>query len=175
METQITWDRDKWFYQFCKNHQIDWQESQRDGITRGITNRDGWDKTWYTRMSEPVIQNTFQTETVQLENFNPLPESFEKELLDYPKSFQPAGEKHAWQYLNSFTQKRGFNYSRHISKPLESRTSCGRVSPYLAWGNLSIKQAYQFVKQHPNYGSNKRAFSGFTTRFKMALSLHSKV
>ena len=38
--TQSTWQRDKQIKIFCNQHQIDWQESQRDGILRGITNRD---------------------------------------------------------------------------------------------------------------------------------------
>ena len=36
----------------------------------------------------------------------------------------------------------------------------------VAWGNISIKQAYQHIKNHPNYSTNKRAFSGITTRLK---------
>ena len=38
--------------------------------------------------------------------------------------------------------------------------------PYLAWGNISIRQAFQYVKNHPNYVSNKRAFNGLLTRLK---------
>ena len=80
--------------------------------------------------------------------------------------FQKAGEKYAWAYLESFCSGRGANYSRYISKPLESRKSCGRISPYLAWGNISVKQAYQYVLAHDNYPRNKKAFNGMLTRLK---------
>ena len=40
--TQITWLRDKSVTAFCLKHGIVWQESQRDGILRGIKNRDNW-------------------------------------------------------------------------------------------------------------------------------------
>ena len=70
-------------------------------------------------------------------------------------TFQKAGETYGWKYLQSFCNDRGKNYSFHISKPTESRKSCGRISPYLAWGNLSVRQATQFVKTHSNYKSNK--------------------
>ena len=70
------------------------------------------------------------------------------------------------KYLNSFTKDRGKNYSKHISKPLESRKSCGRLSPYLSWGNISSRQAYQYIKKHKNYTKNKRAFNGIITRIK---------
>lgn len=36
----------------------------------------------------------------------------------------------------------------------------------MAWGNLSIRQAYQFIKQHPNYARYKSAFGGFLIRLK---------
>ena len=89
-----------------------------------------------------------------------------KELKSYPIAFQKAGESYAWKYLETFCEDRGKLYSRHISKPTESRKSCGRLSPYLAWGNISIRQAFQFVKNHPNYVHHKRAFNGLLTRLK---------
>jgi len=68
--------------------------------------------------------------------------------------------------LNSFCNDRGKNYSIHISKPLESRKSSGRISPYLAYGNITIKQVYQYVKDHDDYLQNKRSFNGLLTRLK---------
>ena len=85
-------------------------------------------------------------------------------IKEYPKQYQPAGEQNAWRYLKSFTNQRGFNYQKHISKPTESRMGCSRLSPYLAWGNMSIKQAFQFIGTHPNGTKNTRAFSAMLTR-----------
>jgi Deoxyribodipyrimidine photolyase len=70
------------------------------------------------------------------------------------------------RFLKSFCKDRGKNYNIHISKPLESRKSCGRISPYLAYGNITIKQVYQFVKGHKNYTQSKRGFNGLLTRLK---------
>ncbi|NQX78779.1 deoxyribodipyrimidine photo-lyase, partial [Gilvibacter sp.] len=47
---QLTWDRDKEVAQLCIDHNIEWQEFQREGVLRGIQNRDGWDKQWYVKM-----------------------------------------------------------------------------------------------------------------------------
>ena len=87
-------------------------------------------------------------------------------LKDYPSSFKRPGEQEAFKTLKSFAEKRGFNYTKFISKPNESRKSCGRISVYLAWGNISVRQAYQYVKNHENYKYNKRAFNGLLTRLK---------
>jgi deoxyribodipyrimidine photo-lyase len=164
---QVTWNRDQAIAKLFKDHQIKWTEFQRDGIQRGRSNRVGWDQDWYVTIHAPIIKNTFTSQKpVDCNHPFALPVHFEKMLRDFPDQMQQAGEKNGWKYLKSFTHERGRNYARHISKPTESRRSCGRISPYLAWGNLSIKQAYQHVRQHPNYEFNKRAFRGMLTRLK---------
>lgn len=163
--TQITWERDKTIKFFCKKHNINWEESQRDGIIRGIKNRIDWNKQWHAVMHRPVIQNKYTIfEVDELEHPFSIPEKLEIVLNGYCEFYQPAGEQNAWRYLKSFTAQRGFNYQKHISKPAESRTACSRLSPYLAWGNLSIKQAFQFIGTHPNGTKNNRAFSAMLTR-----------
>ncbi|NBT88006.1 MAG: deoxyribodipyrimidine photo-lyase, partial [Flavobacteriaceae bacterium] len=85
---------------------------------------------------------------------------------DNPAQMQPPGQSRAWQYLRSFAQDRGANYARHISKPEQSRVSCSRLSPYIAWGNLSVRQVFQYIYTHPNKARNKRAFEGMLTRLR---------
>ncbi len=163
--TQITWERDKMITAFCKKHTILWSESQRDGIIRGIKTRTDWNKRWHEVMHRPIIQNEYSISEVEaFEHPFSLPEKLKLDLNDYPKLFQPAGEQNAWRYLKSFGAKRGFNYQRHISKPSESRVSCSRSSPYLAWGNLSVKQIFHFIGTHPNGKKNDNAFSAMLTR-----------
>ena len=162
-----TWIRDKKIKELLEQENIIWKEFQRDGIIRGIKNRNGWDKNWYTFVNKPVIENSYGSTSQPVINHSfCLPKKYKNELLSYLSNFQKAGESFAWKYLKSFCKDRGKNYSKHISKPTESRMSCGRLSPYLAWGNISIKQAAQYVKSHPNYNSNKRSFNGLLTRLK---------
>ena len=160
-----SWERDKKIKQFCNSNKINWQESQRDGVLRGIENRQGWNKKWHLKMHRSLIQNKYTiSKETHLEHPFLMPSMLESQLKDYPGHYQPPGEKNAWRYLNSFTNQRGFNYQRHISKPMESRVSCSRLSPYLAWGNMSIKQAFQFIGTHPNGTKNSKAFSAMLTR-----------
>ena len=55
--TQGSWERDKKIKQFCKSNKINWEESQRDGILRGIKNREDWNKKWHIKMHSSVIKN----------------------------------------------------------------------------------------------------------------------
>ena len=163
--TKLTWDRDKQVASFTKKNKIYWKEFQRDGILRGIKNRIDWSKQWYVKMHTPVLQNNFSiaTQTPLTHPFS-LPEKLELKLKEYSKHYQPAGEGNAWRYIKSFTQKRGFNYQKHISKPAQSRASCSRLSPYLAWGNMSVKQAFQYIGRHQSGSKNSKAFSAMLTR-----------
>jgi deoxyribodipyrimidine photo-lyase len=164
-----TWSRDRQVAKLLKEQGVQWREFQRDGIIRGVKNRDSWDKRWYVHVNGTVLKPQFSvapTSARDIEHPYPLPQSFESQLRKYPQGFQRAGETFGWKYLQSFCKERGRNYNQHISKPLESRKSCGRISPYLAWGNVSVRQAFQFVKSHPRYLLHKRSFDGLLTRLK---------
>jgi len=93
--------------------------------------------------------------------------------LNKLNKMQPGGERRAWQVLKDFFDARGQYYHQHISKPGYARRACSRLSPYLAWGNLSIKQVYQSVQHQkqakkllPNYDRKQwsRALSALTSR-----------
>ncbi len=165
--TQHTWDRDKKVAVWCKSEGVRWREFQRDGIIRGLRNRKDWDQKWQATMQLPPLRNTYQQPDPDwLPTAFPLPPQLGKDLQDYPNMYQPAGELAAWRYLYSFMQDRGFTYHLHLSKPSESRRSCARISPYLAWGNLSVRQVYHYVRQHPHYAEHRRAFRGMLERLK---------
>lgn len=164
---QLTWDRDKRLKRLFRKKGINWREDQRDGVIRGIKNRQGWDKRWREMVEAPVIRNEYSEGLAsRLAHPFSLPADFVEELQNYPPAFQPPGEENAWRYLQSFTSGRGAVYHRYISKPAESRKSCSRLSPYLAWGNMSVRQAYQFIENHSQFQRHKRAYSTMLTRLK---------
>ncbi|MFM7233557.1 MAG: deoxyribodipyrimidine photo-lyase/cryptochrome family protein [Flavobacteriales bacterium] len=164
---RLTWHRDRMVRQWCTEHTIFWNESKRDGIQRGIRNREGWDKQWHGFMHAPVIQNSFSEQVLSIPDHPfAMPQSLLERWSHYPREFQPAGEDMAFRYLHSFMETRGVNYNKHISKPAESRLSCGRISPYLAWGNVSVRQVVRFALEHDRATAGKRWVDGFLTRVK---------
>jgi deoxyribodipyrimidine photo-lyase len=162
-----TYERDKSIKKLCASLGISWIEYQRDGIVRGIKNRDGWDKNWYSTMHAPVIVNTYKLDqTIEWEHTFKLPASLSEKWTTINPMFQPAGEYNAHRYLSSFLGGRNVGYSKHISKPSTSRIHCSRLSPYLAWGNISIKQAYQSTLKASKTSKSKRDLLNFMTRLK---------
>ena len=164
---RLSWDIDKYVSEYCKKNNIKWLQFQKDGIIRGLNNRAKWDKSWYKQANQPIIQNTYSYfKDKLLSNPFTIDSQHIKRLENYPELYQKAGEQYAHAYLKSFTNVRGKDYAYFISKPLESRKSCGRISPYLSWGNISIKQAFQHIKFHPNYLKNKRSYNAILSRLK---------
>lgn len=164
---EASWRRDKAVRRILQQNGARWTEFQRDGIIRAARNREGWDKAWFAAMHEPVVTNSFRHEPPpSWEHPFALPAQMEALWSQYPAEFQPAGERYAWRYIRSFLKERGLKYSKHISRPQESRTSCSRLSPYLAWGNLSLRQAYQTTLAHIKNSPQKRPFENFLTRLR---------
>ena len=166
---KATYDRDKAVKRFCKNNLITWEECITNGVQRGLKNREHWIAHWEHFMSSPKWQ--FAPEPKQLIPYNKLDQIsnyFNTISLTTPQntSFQKGGTQMGYKYLSSFFEKRYQNYNKHISKPSLSRKSCSRLSPYIAWGNLSVREIWQHAKYIREKQSHKRAIDGFTSRLR---------
>ncbi|SOE22640.1 deoxyribodipyrimidine photo-lyase family protein (cryptochrome) [Spirosomataceae bacterium TFI 002] len=180
---KLTYDRDKRMINTCINLNIEWVEYQKDGVIRGLKNRKNWVKRWHAYMGNPLAKidlskisysklklnlDEFAIENSQL-NFS--------ELGQNKEGFQPGGSSFAQKYLTSFLYERAKNYTKSLSKPAASRTGLSRLSPYLAWGCISIREVYQaYVNakqevQHTfqlnNFGSRLRWHCHFIQKFEM--------
>lgn len=163
----LTFQRDLALKTLFRSQNIAWIESQRDGIQRAIKNRNQWDTAWDRSMSQTIIENSYRFQPLEIKDHPfKLPQEIEKLGSDYPSHFQPAGEDHAMKYLRSFLKHRAESYSKNISKPLESRRSCSRLSPYLAWGNVSSRQVYQISCTHIHQSPFRKQLVHFLTILK---------
>ena len=165
---KVTYDRDVAIQDFFIKYKIEWKESQMHGVIRRLKSRQHWDKRWEDVMrGEPKMIAVQDLKLAQLEvglyqelRGEPLLE----EIVNPNKNFQKGGENLAWRYLDSFVKERYVNYSKHISKPALSRKGCSRLSPYLTYGNISMRMIYQYTNQHYEECKNKRAVLNFVSR-----------
>lgn len=162
---QATWDRDKRVQQIFKQRGISWLEVPTNGVRRGCKNRAGWEANWHKVMEDAVIANGFSpAKAVSIEQ---LPDYFHpgNRFLDPNKMImQPAGTGNGMRYLQGFLEKRHQYYSRHISKPMEARTSCSRLSPYISWGNISMRQVWQATTKVISQNSKPKSLRDFASR-----------
>lgn len=156
---KLTFDRDKAVKQWCRERSIAYREFGQDAVIRGQKHRAGWKDgldrhfesqvlsyDWKSLQSPPLSE-----ELEGLVDPKHIPEPYKTKRSE----FQPGGETYAWRYLRSFLEERSQAYSRQLSKPAASRTSCSRISPYLAYGNISVREVYQYtVRQAERIGDD---------------------
>jgi deoxyribodipyrimidine photo-lyase len=165
---KITYDRDIAMQKLFELNNIIWNEFQMHGVIRKLKSRQNWDKRWEEVMrANPKI---IELKDLKIEKLNDhfydsiKGENLNTEITTPNKNFQQGGETLAWRYLDSFVKDRHVNYSKHISKPALSRKGCSRLSPYLTYGNISMRMVYQYTNQHYETSKNKRAILNFVSR-----------
>lgn len=182
----LTYARDKEMKKWSKQKRILWKEFSQQGVFRGLKHRKKWLFEWTKLMNEPLHPFPEEKKFISIQYINKIANQFR--LLDlnscHSKFIQPGGEINAHLYLNSFFEGRYTNYQTHISKPDLSRKSCSRLSPYLAYGNISMRQVLQRTEKEKKSGKKGfgiRAFesrlrwqSHFIQKFEMECSMEYK-
>lgn len=173
--------RDKRVGDWCRIREITWVEYPQNNVVRRLKNRDNWARIWEERMSHP---------TAQLPQLQPIGPEIDRRIAQLPDCFQPnpvagwqalaridhcpgrqrGGRRTGIALLKSFVEGRGLEYRWHMSSPGTSEQSCSRLSPHLAWGNLSIKEVVQAVDRAK---VNWQAEVGHPHRGRMLMSLKS--
>jgi deoxyribodipyrimidine photo-lyase len=165
---RLSYDRDLSISDFCKKNKIAWKEYQLNGIIRKLKTRKTWEPRWEKFMAEyPKLVPEDDWNILNLDEnlYNQLKGNpLETEITTRNKNFQEGGEYWAWRYLKSFLTERYVNYSKNISKPMLARKSCSRISPYLAYGNISMRMVVQYTKQHYEKSTRKRDLDNFISR-----------
>ena len=164
----ITYNRDKEFTRYCRNNSVNWEENNNNGVLRGLLNRQDWFDKWDDYMYDPLIKTSFNADRfISIEEITQIEKCFQSANLKTPKHeyFQRGGTKTAWRYANTFFDKRHEKYMFNISKPALARESCSRLSPYIAWGNVSIRQIFQEALKHKTT-ANKKHIGAFISRLR---------
>jgi deoxyribodipyrimidine photo-lyase len=166
METGIhcTFQRDTAVKRWCKSNQVKWIEFPQNAVIRGLKNRQNWDANWSIFMSATIPM-------YQLNAINGVTDSVMEEQFALTTPISPeqgieqiGGESIAQELLKSLIQRNANGYSKNISKPENSRIYCSRLSPYLAWGCISIRQVVQAVSIAVTKTGYKRDLQNFKSR-----------
>ncbi len=146
----ITGARDRRVEGWCREHQVAWTELPQNGVVRGLRDRDGWSRLWQKRMQEEpaIVPNALRSVDPSLVNLGGIRRLAELGLPASSKSYaQRGGEGLARETLESFLDRRGIDYREGMSSPVTAWEACSRLSPYLAWGNVSIRDVYQATQK----------------------------
>jgi len=147
--TGLTFARDIQVATWCKQHQITWHEFPQFGVVRGLKDRDLWRAAWEKHMAQPI-------EEIQKVRFwkpaasQPLGMMAPPHLQHNPLLRQRGGRPLALATLNSFLHARSIGYRGGISSPLTAPDACSRLSAYLTYGCISMREVVQMTRAQIN-------------------------
>ncbi len=150
-ETGNAWSyaRDRRVMKWSRQQGIEWREFPQNGVVRPLRNRDGWSRQWNQRMKSPPLPAPASVRPpFCLPESAPLPNSDDLRLAPRDgRADLTGGETEAHALLQSFITDRGHAYHREMSSPVTAYQSCSRLSPYFAWGCLSLRTAVHTVRE----------------------------
>ena len=140
----LTSARDRRVGAWCRAQAIPWTEVPQHGVFRPHPSRDGWAQRWTARMREMIAPAPRELCIVPAVEAGSLQTPADLGLAESTKPLaQPGGESPGQRLLQSFLERRGVDYRRAMSAPKPAWTACSRLSPYLTFGCVSMRQAYQ--------------------------------
>lgn len=152
-----SFQRDKEVRRWCRQSRIPFKEYLQSGATRALRNRDDFSKHLTKFMNQPqhpvpvsfhgrLVADLNLPGRVRVPLLNEIHEIPVEYRVDRPHR-QKGGESLALTTLRSFLSDRGAHFSTGISSPNSSWSTCSRLSPFLTWGNVSLRHVVQSVKQ----------------------------
>lgn len=143
-ETGLMWTykRDTAVRRFAKRAGIAVREFPQHGVWRGPTSRNGWAKRWDDFMAIPPLSAPHAIVSAALAS-DPWPKAQALSIVpDLCPQRQRGGRKIGLDVLESFLGARGRFYRKAMSSPHEGALACSRISAHLAFGTLSMREAY---------------------------------
>lgn len=138
-----TYERDIAVQDWADKHQVNWHQPRQHGVIRRLKDRNGWAKRWYQHMNQSCYVRPDKL-TGPSEKNDYLPKAEKLDLFeDGCIHRQIGGRERGLHLLDTFLHERGQGYTKEMSSPVTAVDSCSRLSPYLAFGTISMREVYQ--------------------------------
>jgi len=142
-----TYDRDRAVARLLGNRGVPWHELPQHGVVRRLASRDRWSREWERRMSQALTPAPYLRAALPAMDAGEIPDGRALGLAeDACPLRQAGGRRAAVAALEGFLADRGERYHLEMSSPLTAYESCSRLSPHLAWGTLSMREAVQATR-----------------------------
>jgi deoxyribodipyrimidine photo-lyase len=146
-----TYQVDKAVANWCKTQNINWQEFSQNGVVRRLKSRSEWNKHWEQRMNAPLQLLPAKALAAPTITMSQVPLTLAVGI-DKPKR-QKGGRTYALETFNSFLDGRAAKFRGGISSPLTAVTAGSRLSPYLAYGCLSMREVVQATRERRTWAN----------------------
>lgn len=176
-----TYQRDREVGRWLRARGLPWIEYRQNGVIRRLASRDGWSNRWTSFMRQRFVEAPSGLRVPEEVVSHPVPTPDKLGLGPSPPGqLQVGGESRGQAVLESFLEVRGVDYRRGMSSPNSAEEVCSRLSPYFAWGCVSIRDAWQRLQLRRNdVRSDREAgrevdarWAGSLASFQSRLSWH---
>jgi deoxyribodipyrimidine photo-lyase len=141
-----TYARDRQVARLLRGRGIPWHELPQSGVVRRLASRDRWSRIWEQRMRAPLAAPPPLRPVAGIEP-GEIPTAADLGMAPDPcPERQRGGRREGERLLEDFLCSRGQVYHRAMSSPNTAFEGCSRLSPYLAWGSLSIREVVQATR-----------------------------
>lgn len=146
-----TFARDKAVARWCLDHGVNWREWPQHGVVRRLPTRDVWHDRWAEHMYAPCVAapeaGSLSDLALPWKTMDwPGCEALGLDASSPPRR-QRGGRARGAEVLREFLSERSRHYRGGISSPLTAPSACSRLSPYLAYGCLSMREVVQGTEQ----------------------------
>jgi deoxyribodipyrimidine photo-lyase len=139
----LTYARDRAVKRWARDAGVRWTEATQNGVVRGLRDRDGWAKRWDARMGEAALPPPLRVPSHPEVPATGVPDADALGVgAARPGERQVGGWDAAERTLESFLDVRGVNYRADMASPVTGWDGCSRLSPYLAWGCVSLRTVH---------------------------------
>jgi len=164
----FTYARDIQVAAWCQAHQVPWTQHAQFGVVRGLKNRSLWQAAWEKHMAAP-LQNFSDLRFYKPPSNAALSMPAPAHLTHNPPLRQRGGRPLALATLHSFLHARSLGYRGGISSPLSAPDACSRLSAYLAFGCISMREVVQLTRAHgaqlpPQASRHRAGLTAFVSR-----------
>lgn len=139
-----TYARDRRMAEWARGQGVAWTELPQSGVVRRLTTRDGWAARREGVLRQPQVDVPAMLSGRPDLDRHALPDADELRMRPDPcPGRQIGGRDQALSLLGSFLTERWQTYRSAMSSPLEGEWACSRLSPHLALGTVSVREAAQ--------------------------------
>ncbi len=147
-ETGTGWSyaRDRAVRRWAQQVHVAWQEWSQTGVVRRLQDRRGWAGRWQRFMDKAMVDKPNQLRAFAGWSVREQAQIPDLQMLGVQPNgiaLPEAGEAAAREVLRGFLTGRALGYRKAMSSPLSAPEHCSRLSPYLAFGCISMRQVHQ--------------------------------